>query len=71
MSDHIHSLIVVFDRDLHKDAAERLTAAILMLKNVISVKANVSDFTSCMAEERARRDLGDKLWEVLYPKKSS
>ena len=50
-----------------EDDAEGLMDAISRLKGVISVSGNVSDITAWLSEERARKDLGDKIWNVIYP----
>lgn len=68
MTDRFNSLTVVLDRDIREDDAEALLNAIRQLRGVLSVTGNVSDVGSHIAEERVRRELGDKLWEVLYPK---
>lgn len=68
MTDRYHSLTVVLEKDMRDDDAESLINAIKMMRHVISVKGNVTDFTSLMAEERAMRHLGDKLLAVVYPK---
>ena len=67
MTDRFNSLTVVLDRDIREDDAEALLNAIRQLRGVLSVTGNVSDVGSHIAEERVRRELGDKLWEVLYP----
>ena len=37
-------------------------------RGVLGVESNVSDPGQYVAEARVRRDLGDKLWAVLFPK---
>ena len=69
MTDRFHSLTVVLDVNVRDDDAESIINAIRMVKHVQSVTPHVADPTSHMAEERARRELGDKLWKVLYPEK--
>ncbi len=69
MTDRYHSLTVILEKDMRDDDAERMIEAIQMIKGVLDVKPVISDPTSWMAEERARRELGEKLWNVLYPKK--
>ena len=70
MSDSFHSLLVILDRDTPEETVGMLKDAILMLKGVISVDANVADISSAMAEARARREIGAKLWDALYPERS-
>lgn len=68
MTDRYHTLTVVLERDTRTDDAETLIAAIAQMRGVLKVSGVVSDMTAHMAEERSRRELGEKLWAVLYPK---
>ncbi len=67
MTDRYSTLTVVLENDVRDDDAQALIAAIQQLRGVLKVSGNISDPTSYMAEERARKDFGDKLWRVLYP----
>lgn len=71
MTDRYHSLTVVLKDDMHADDAEALIKAIMMLKGVCDVSGNVADVNSYVAEARARREYGEKLWEILHPSKKS
>ena len=68
MTDRYHSLTVVLEQDIRTDDAEGLIDTIKRLRGVLSVTGEVADLDSHMAEDRARRELGQKLWEILYPK---
>lgn len=68
MTDRYNTLTVVLEKDMRDDGAEVLLAAIRQLRGVLSVSGNVADPAAYMAEERAKRELGEKLWQVLYPK---
>lgn len=68
MTDRYNTLTVVLEKDIRDDDAEALLTAIRQLRGVLSVSGNVADLTAHMAEERSKRELGDKLWQVLYPK---
>lgn len=70
MTDRIHSLTVVLERDIREDDIEPLILSIKMLRHVLDVKEHVADAVSHMAEERARHELGEKILAVIYPKKS-
>ncbi len=70
MTDRFSTLTVVLKKNIRDDDAEPIINAIKMIKNVLSVKSNVSNHAEYMAEERVRRELGEKLWEVIYPKKA-
>ena len=65
MTDTVHSLTVALDHDMRVDDVSVLKQAILCLKGVIAVEDNVADPTSWMAEERAKQELKNKLWETL------
>ena len=65
MTDTVHSLTVVLDHDIRVDDVSVLKQAILCLKGVVAVEANVADPTSWMAEERAKQELKNRLWETL------
>lgn len=68
MTDRFHSLQVALDQDMREDDAQALMDAIRMMRGVVAVSGAVAGPDSWMAEERARQDLGRKLWEILYPK---
>jgi len=61
MTESYHSLIVVLERDIRDDDAECILTAIRMIKGVLSVKPHKSDIRSVMAEDRAMRELKNKL----------
>ena len=65
MTDEFNALTVILERDIREDDAQSLIDAIMMLKGVCSVKGNVSDTDSYIAERRVKWELIDKLWEVL------
>lgn len=68
MTDRYNALTVILEKDIRDDDAEALLNAIRQLRGVLSVSGNVADFDSHLAQERARSELGQKLWNVLYPK---
>jgi hypothetical protein len=59
---------VAFEKNIRTDDAESLIEAIKHLRGVLAVEPKVADSMSWISDERARRELGQKLWEVLYPK---
>lgn len=67
MTDRYHSLTVVLERDMRDDDAEPILHAIRMIKGVVSVKGEVADPASFMAVMRARRELCEKLLDVIQP----
>ena len=68
MTDRYNALTVVLERDIRDDDADAILQAIRMIKGVLNVEGNVADMDSHVAESRVRREMGDKIWEVLYPK---
>lgn len=68
MTDRVHSLTVVLESDARTDDLEPLVKAIQQLRGVLTVKQHVANFETFMAQERVRRELGEKLMAVLYPK---
>lgn len=67
MTDRYNALTVVLDRDIREDDAESILAAIRMVRGVLSVTPHVSDFTTHIAEQRVRNELGTKILAILYP----
>ena len=68
MTDRYNALTVVLEHDIRDDDAEALLAAIRQLRGVLSVSGNIADLDAHVAQDRARHDLSEKLWRVLYPK---
>ena len=70
MTDRINGLTVVLTHDIRDDDSQCIIDAIQMIKGVLSVKANISDhFDDHIAYERVKRELTDKMWEIIHPKK--
>lgn len=65
MTDRVHSLTVVLDKDIRIDDIEPLIDAIKLFNHVIEVSPNISDPNAFMAETRVKRKLVDKLFKVL------
>lgn len=65
MTDRVHSVLVVFDKDIRDDDLEHLIELFRWLKGVVAVEPNVSDVASMMAEERARHEFTEKIWGAL------
>lgn len=70
MTDRYHSLTVVLEKDIRSDDAEAIIEAIKMIRGVLDVTPHVADATSWMAQTRVRRELGEKIWDILYPKEA-
>ena len=67
-TDSIRALTVVLERDIPIYDAGPLITAMHMLRGVLSVTPHVSNHDAYVADERARREFGQKLLDVLYPK---
>lgn len=68
MTNRIHSITIVLEKDIREDDAAALLAALGQFRGVLSATPNVTNISQHVAEDRVRRELGDKLWAVLYPK---
>jgi hypothetical protein len=65
MTDRYYALTVALEHDVRADDAQRIIEAIKRIRGVLSVEGNVSDTTNWVAEERVRRELGEKLFAVI------
>lgn len=68
MTDRVHSLTVALEKDMRVDDAEALISAISMLRGVLKVEGNITEPGEWAMHERVRREIGEALWAVLYPK---
>lgn len=67
MSDRANTITVVLEKETRVDDLDSILNSIKMLKGVVTADANVSKETDYWAVEKARWELTNKLWEVLYP----
>lgn len=65
MSDRIHTLTVVLEKDMRDDDVESLKSAIGHMRGVLSVDGEVSDIVSHMAEDRAKAALTDAILDYV------
>ena len=70
MSKRVHSLTVVLGEDISEERCQKLKDALSCFHGVSSVRENVTDIASVMAEERALTSLSKKLWDVLHPERT-
>lgn len=61
MSDRINYIMVVLEEDKRDDDCEATLNAIRNIKGVLSAEPNIVDPDDWFAEERAKRELGEKL----------
>lgn len=67
MTDRLNALTVVLEKDMREDDAKAVINAISQIRGVLSVIPNVTDMRDHIAQERARREIGVKLMEIVYP----
>ncbi len=67
MTDRVSALTVVLDQDIRVDDVEFIMNAIRAIRHVQSVKPIVSDWKLHVAEERVRREIYEKIFDVVYP----
>lgn len=70
MTDRLKGLVVTLDQDYRIDDAEAIVNAIRQIKGVLSVSTSIATGEDYFNRERIRYELGEKLWAILYPKKS-
>lgn len=70
MTDRFNSLTVVLEHDIREDDALAIISAIKHIRGVLSVSGNVSDITTHVACERAKHELGERILDVVYPKRA-
>jgi hypothetical protein len=61
-------LTVVLEKDIRDDDAQPLIEAIKQMRGVLDVQPLMANIESYIAQSRARAELGQKLWDILYPK---
>jgi hypothetical protein len=66
MTDRHAGYIITLDKDVREDDAEFVLNAIRMIKGVTAVDPIVSDNRLHMAELRAKTEIREKLFKVLY-----
>jgi hypothetical protein len=65
MSDTHAGYVVVLEEPLHEEDSERVVAAISLLKGVVSVKPVVDSFELQLAYDKAKHEIGMKLFQEL------
>lgn len=65
MTDRLKGVIVFFDQDIRKEDAKALINAIRCIKHVVDVRPIDSQPEDWIEQERAKRELITKLWDVL------
>ena len=65
MTDRYCALTVVLDETIRKDDAQKVLAAIRMVKGVVEVRPVVASPEAYWARATALRELKAKLWDIL------
>jgi hypothetical protein len=68
MSDRIFSYTVTLDGVYKDEDAIKIQETIEMIKGVSSVVPQVATAETYFAVDQARRELGDKILKLIYPK---
>jgi hypothetical protein len=67
MTDRVFALTVTLSESIRDDNAQPIIDAIMMIKGVVDVVPLIADAGLYVAQERAREQLAQALWNVLYP----
>ena len=67
MTDRLNGVWVAFEKDIRDDDAELIINAIKHIRGVLAVTPKIVDSSDWIAEERARRELGSKLLDIVFP----
>jgi len=65
MSDRHRGYIVILENDIKDEYSEEVINAIRMFKGVINVEPIVTNPDSLISEERAKRELRTKIFDIL------
>lgn len=66
MTDRVHSITVVLDRNYREDDLEPLLTALRQMRGIIDVELNVADIASSVATSRARISVIEELNKVVH-----
>lgn len=65
MTDRINMLFVALETDIREDDVQTLVSAIRQLRRVIAVKTHVHEPSDWLAQERVRREMKEKIWDII------
>jgi len=65
VTTRIRGLTIALTHDIREDDVDCLVSAIKQFKNVLSVNMIENMHNDWIAEERIKRELSQKLWDVL------
>jgi hypothetical protein len=66
MTDRIHALTVVLERDTRDDDVEALVNAIRQMRNVADVSPHVSDLSDHSARQMVKVEIGRALMQCIH-----
>jgi hypothetical protein len=71
MTNRHSAYLVILEHDMREDDAQATVTALGQIKGVLSVGPYVAENLAIdIAESRVRNELSQKLFEVLYPKRT-
>lgn len=65
MTDRVNRLTVVLEEDFRDDDIDQILGAIRLMRGVLAVEPHVADTADFLAQERARRDLREKILDLV------
>lgn len=65
MTDRYSAIVVVLDKDLQEDDAERLMQSIRLLDGVVGVGGHVGDIDRQVAATRSKAEISENLDQLL------
>ena len=68
MSDRINYLTVGLKEDIKDEDCKAVIQAIGMIQGVLDVQPNIVNADNWVSDARARHELGQKPFAILYPK---
>jgi len=63
----VHTITVTLEKDVSDEWAEKLCESIKTMRGVLRVTTHEVTHSDYWALENAKTELGQKLWDVLYP----
>lgn len=67
MTDRVHALTVILDKEYREDDVQHIVDAIKMTKGVLDVQEHITNPDVYYAQETAKNDLRSQILEILKP----
>ena len=71
MSARFNGFTVAFEQPVSQEYMDKVKEAVSLFDGVIAVETVEDNHTEWMLREQVRRELGQKLWDVLYGDKKN